>query len=173
MIVINTFFQFFTERRVPPNNTRTCSLVGADRGGHQSSRTDRFVGRLPPVVGRLPAASSARKIQSMSRLSRLFHEQLITDLSFQDLRAQLSQCEPRVASLLEIADQVFFRSATAWSGKLRSGFIFTERPIGFLSQNYCQLLEEIESTFYRRCTSACMSSTPTGRGASPGAGYSP
>jgi hypothetical protein len=56
----------------------------------------------------------------MSRLSRLFQEQLITDQSLQDLRGQLSQCEPRVASLREIADQVYFRSATAESGELQS-----------------------------------------------------
>ena len=107
----------------------------------------------------------------MSRLSRLFHEQFITDLSLQDLRGQLSQCEPRVASLREIADQVYFSSATAERGELRTKLTFLSDRLASLIKicsYYCQILEEA-----KRSKTPSVSSTPTGRGASPAAGYSP
>lgn len=105
----------------------------------------------------------------LSVLIRLFGEvdhgyhSMSSSFSAQDLRRQLSQCEPRVASLREIAEQVFARSATAESGQLRSQLILLSERLTSLSKicsHYCQLLEGARQTEIPSLSRSSRSLTP-------------
>lgn len=96
----------------------------------------------------------------------------------QDLHAQLCQFEPRVASMREIADQVFAQSAAADSAQLRSKLtVLSDRLTSLLK--ICAQYKQLLDGALRNRGAVLSPSTPTGLNtlssspASPGARNSP
>lgn len=97
---------------------------------------------------------------------RLFKLTMHPSISFQDLYAQLSQFEPRVTSMREIADQVFAQSAEADSAQLRSKLAVLNDRLSSLLR-ICGQYKQILDGALRNRGASMSPSTPSGLNLSP------